>query len=57
MVPGNKSALIAEDDALLARALQAKLALVWPRLQISVCVGDGTSAVETALQIQPDILF
>ncbi len=57
MEPCHASALIAEDEPLLARALQAELALVWPQLQIVACVGDGASAVEAALQIQPDVLF
>lgn len=57
MEPRHPSALIAEDEPLLARALQAELALVWPQLQIVACVGDGASAVEAALQIQPDVLF
>lgn len=57
MLPGHPTALIAEDEPLLARALQAELALVWPQLQIVACAGDGASAVETALQLQPDVLF
>jgi DNA-binding LytR/AlgR family response regulator len=53
----NPTALIAEDEPLLAAALQAELALIWPQLQILASVGDGASAVAQALQLQPDVLF
>ena len=42
------TALIAEDEPLLALALQAELAQVWPALQIAATVGDGLSAVAQA---------
>jgi DNA-binding LytR/AlgR family response regulator len=51
------TALIAEDEPLLAQALQAELAQVWPALQIVASVGDGASAVQKALQLQPNVLF
>ncbi|MDR7307664.1 LytTR family DNA-binding domain-containing protein [Rhodoferax saidenbachensis] len=51
------SALIAEDEPLLAQALQAELARAWPALQVLKTVGDGVSAVEAALALQPDVLF
>ncbi|GAB4087369.1 LytR/AlgR family response regulator transcription factor [Hydrogenophaga soli] len=51
------TALIAEDEPLLAAALQADLAAVWPELQVLAVVGDGLSAVEQALALQPDVLF
>ena len=51
------TALIAEDESLLAAALQAELALAWPELQILATVGDGASAVAQALHLQPDVLF
>ena len=51
------TALIAEDEPLLAKALQAELALAWPDLQVLDCVGDGLSAVAQALRLQPDVLF
>ena len=50
-------ALIAEDEPLLAAALQAELAQVWPELQILATVGDGVSAVTQALRLKPDVLF
>jgi len=51
------TALIAEDEPLLAAALQAELARVWPELQILAVVGDGVSAVTQALRLKPDVLF
>lgn len=51
------TALIAEDEHLLALALQDELALAWPALQIAATVGDGPSAVQQALKLQPDVLF
>jgi DNA-binding LytR/AlgR family response regulator len=50
-------ALIAEDEPLLAAALQQELAQAWPALQIAATVGDGLSAVQRALALQPDVLF
>lgn len=51
------TALIAEDEHLLAQALQAELARTWPALKIVATVGDGLSAVRQALALQPDVLF
>ncbi|MDO8458813.1 MAG: LytTR family DNA-binding domain-containing protein [Burkholderiaceae bacterium] len=51
------TALIAEDEPLLAQALQAELARAWPELQIVASVGDGASAVTQALALKPDVLF
>jgi DNA-binding LytR/AlgR family response regulator len=53
----NASALIAEDEPLLAQALRAELARVWPELQVADIVGDGAAAVQSALQHRPDVLF
>ena len=50
-------ALIAEDEPLLAAALQHELARAWPELQIAATVGDGLSAVRQALALQPEVLF
>ena len=50
-------ALIAEDEPLLADALRCELARAWPALQIGATVGDGVSAVQQALALQPDVLF
>ena len=51
------TALIAEDEPLLAAALTAELAAAWPELQIVATVGDGATAVREALALQPDVLF
>ncbi|MBL0920320.1 MAG: response regulator transcription factor [Hydrogenophaga sp.] len=53
----NATALIAEDEPLLAQALQAELARAWPGLQVLAVVGDGASAVEHALAERPEVLF
>ena len=53
----NPTALIAEDEPLLAAALAAELARAWPELRIVASVGDGASAVEQALRLKPDVLF
>jgi DNA-binding LytR/AlgR family response regulator len=51
------TALIAEDEPLLAQALQAELARAWPELQVLATAGDGESAVAQALTLKPDVLF
>jgi DNA-binding LytR/AlgR family response regulator len=51
------TALIAEDEPLLAQALQAELVLAWPDLQVIATVGDGHSAVRESLRLLPDVLF
>jgi DNA-binding LytR/AlgR family response regulator len=56
-MPHPPSALIAEDEPLLATALRAELARAWPELTVLACVGDGVTAVQLALQHQPDVLF
>jgi len=50
-------ALIAEDEPLLAAALQQALAQAWPELQVQATVGDGQSAVRQALALRPEVLF
>ena len=51
------TALIAEDEPLLAQALRAELARAWPELQVAAPAGDGDEAVERALAERPDVLF
>ncbi|MDP9989569.1 DNA-binding LytR/AlgR family response regulator [Variovorax boronicumulans] len=53
----NPTALIAEDEPLLAQALKAELAAAWPELQIVATAGDGRSAVREALRLLPQVLF
>ncbi|GAB1387745.1 hypothetical protein MASR1M59_28930 [Melaminivora sp.] len=56
-MPQPVRALIAEDEPLLAQALQAELAQAWPQLQVLALCGDGLSAERQALQLQPEVLF
>ncbi|MBI3346433.1 MAG: response regulator transcription factor [Burkholderiales bacterium] len=51
------TALIAEDEPLLAENLHAELAIAWPDLRIVARAGSGTAAVELALQHRPKICF
>ena len=53
----NATALIAEDEPLLAANLQAELARLWPALRIVANVGHGAAAVEQALALRPDVVF
>ena len=51
------SAVIAEDEPLLAQALRSELARAWPELRIAATVGDGAAAVRAALEHRPDVLL
>jgi len=51
------SALIAEDEPLLAANLAAELASLWPELSVVANVRDGAAALEAALALRPDVLF
>ena len=51
------TALIAEDEPLLAQALRAELARAWPELQLLESAVDGDEAVERALAQRPDVVF
>jgi DNA-binding LytR/AlgR family response regulator len=51
------TAVIAEDEPLLAQALRAELAAAWPELDVVATVGDGAAAVASALAHRPDVLF
>ncbi len=51
------TALIAEDEPLLAQALRAELARAWPALQLLETAVDGDDAVDRALAHRPDIVF
>jgi DNA-binding LytR/AlgR family response regulator len=51
------TALIAEDEPLLADALAADLRRLWPELSIAARAGDGAAAVEQALALRPDVCF
>ncbi|PTT91426.1 DNA-binding response regulator, partial [Pelomonas sp. HMWF004] len=51
------TALIAEDEPLLAENLRAELAQAWPGLRVVAEAGSGTAAVELALQHRPQLCF
>ena len=51
------TALIAEDEALLAAGLRADLARLWPELQVVAVAGNGHQALEQALALRPDVCF
>ena len=51
------TALIAEDEPLLAANLQAELARLWPELRIVASVGHGEAAWQQGLALQPDVMF
>jgi DNA-binding LytR/AlgR family response regulator len=51
------TALIADDEPHLARALAAELAALWPELQIMRLARNGVEAAERIAAEQPDIAF
>lgn len=51
------SALIAEDEPLLAQALSNQLARAWPALTIQATVDNGLAALERIAADRPDIAF
>ena len=50
------TALVAEDEPLLAKSLVGILAEVWPEAAVEV-VHDGIAAADRALEAAPDVLF
>ncbi len=50
-------ALIADDERLLREQLRARLADVWPELEIVGQARDGLEAVRMAEELHPDIVF
>jgi DNA-binding LytR/AlgR family response regulator len=51
------TAIIAEDEPILRQQLEAKLAKLWPELEILASVGDGASALEALEERAPDFMF
>lgn len=51
------TALIAEDEPLLAEQLQAELARAWPELRVLASVRHGEAALQQALALRPQMLF
>jgi DNA-binding LytR/AlgR family response regulator len=62
MSDGNKTtptvrAVMADDERLMREQLRARLAEVWPQLQIVAEAKNGTEAVELVNQHRPDLVF
>ena len=51
------TAVIAEDEPVLARTLTRLLEQVWPELRIVGVADDGLRATELALELGPDVMF
>ena len=51
------TALIADDERLLREQLRARLAEVWPELEIVAEAKNGTEAVELVDRLHPDLVF
>jgi DNA-binding LytR/AlgR family response regulator len=59
MMPSDRplTALVADDEEPMRAQLRARLAAVWPSLQIVAEAANGADAVALARQHQPDIAF
>ncbi len=53
----NPTAILAEDEPILRQQLQAKLAKLWPELEIIASVEDGAAALEALEDRAPDFMF
>ena len=51
------TALIAEDEPLLAAHLHNELQRCWPELEVIARVGDGLQALRQALEHRPAVCF
>ncbi len=51
------TALIADDEPMLARALQRALSVAWPELTVLGVASDGTTAIDMALALRPQVMF
>ncbi len=55
--PKRPTAVVAEDEPVLARTLARLLAEVWPELHVVAIADDGLKAVAMALEHTPDVMF
>ncbi len=55
--PAAPRAVLADDERLMREQLRARLAEVWPELQIVAEARNGQEAVDLAAQHRPDIVF
>jgi DNA-binding LytR/AlgR family response regulator len=53
----NPTAVIAEDEPLLAQALQAELSQLWPELEIIGIANNGLDAKQLICEFSPDCAF
>jgi DNA-binding LytR/AlgR family response regulator len=53
----NPTAILAEDEPILRQQLEAKLARLWPDLEIIASVEDGAAALEALEDRAPDFMF
>jgi DNA-binding LytR/AlgR family response regulator len=53
----NPTAVIAEDEPLLAQALQAELSQLWPELEIIGIANNGLDAKQLICELSPDCAF
>jgi DNA-binding LytR/AlgR family response regulator len=52
-----RTALIAEDEPLLASHLRAELAQAWPELSVVAMAANGVQALDRTLGLRPDVCF
>ena len=51
------TAIVAEDEAILRKQLETKLAKLWPELEVIASVEDGAAALEALEERTPDLMF